>query len=336
MHPRNQRPEPTEPATSRRTSRAWLLLSSLPLALGLSAREALADCAGPEPAIVWSYPAQGDTGVPTNVDLWVLPAGWNGPPIVSRDGVALGALRMGYGYDAGELEPNTTYTFQVELETYGEVAPTFELTFTTGAGPAAADPAAAPGDVVSSSSLERQLSERCSAALWTQDCFDQGQDTYYQFTPSGSAKGWLLMTDSSYRPLVVWPGECGAPTLFRGGFDAPCATLYGIDGAGQLHAGQHVCAEASTPPPDRSTGSTDEPPAAGPARPSTAEPTATSSDTTNRETSRGSATNPVQSSSSGGCSLPRARTERALDAALALGLSLAALARRRRSRLAGS
>jgi hypothetical protein len=308
----------------------------MPPALVMGAREARADCAAPEPAIVWSYPAQGDTGVPTNVDLWVLPSGWGGPPVVSRDGVALTPLRMGYGYDAGELDPNTTYTFQVEVDVLGEIAPTFELTFTTGSGPAAADPAAAPGDVVSSTSSERALSERCSAALWTQDCFDQGQDTYYQFTPSGEAKGWLLMSDSSFRPLNVWPGECGVPTLFGGSFRAPCATLYGIDAAGQVHAGQHVCAETGTPP-GASAGGSEEPAATAAApRPDTepatrpsGEPSAAANDPS-PATSRGSATNPVQTSSEGGCSLATPRLPRALDAAFALGLSLAALARRRR------
>jgi hypothetical protein len=318
MHLSNERRQPPVPATGRRTSRAWLLVSSLALALGLSAREARGDCASPEPAIVWSYPAQGDTGVPTNVDLWVLPAGWDGPAIVSRNGVVLEPLRMGYGYDAGELDPNTAYTFQIELETFGELAPAFELTFTTGAGPAAPDPTAAPGDIVPSSSSERPLSERCSAALWTQDCFDQGQDTYYQFTPSGNAKGWVLMTDSSYRPLNVWPGECGAPILFTNAFDGPCATLYGIDAAGQLHAGQHVCAEAATPLPRPS-----QPTAAANDRPA-------ANDTPAAETSRGYATNAVQSSSGGGCSLARARSERSLHGALAFALSLAALARGRR------
>jgi hypothetical protein len=331
MHLRSERRQPSPSATNRRTSRACLLMSSLPLALGLSAREALADCAAPEPAIVWSYPAHGDTGVPTNVDLWVLPAGWNGPAIVSHNGVALEPLRMGYGYDAGELEPNTTHTFQVELETYGELAPTFELTFTTGAGPAVADPAAAPGAIVPSSSSERPLSERCSAALSTQDCFDQGQDTYYQFAPSGTAKGWVLMTDSSYRPLNVWPGECGAPVLFSDSFDGPCATLYGIDAAGQLHPGQHVCAEAATPLPGANPSPPQEPPATGPSSPPAVEATAAATDTPDPVTSRGSATNPVQGSRTAGCSLPAAPSERALHAALALGLSLALLGRRRRS-----
>jgi hypothetical protein len=333
MNLRSERQQPSSSATHPRTLRAWLPVLSLPLVLGLCARRALADCNAPEPAIVWSYPAHGDTGVPTNVDLWVLPAGWNGPAIVSRDGVPLEPLRMGYGYDAGELAPNTAHTFQVELETYGELAPTFELTFTTGPGPAAADPAAAPGAIVPSSSAERQLSERCAAALWTQDCFDQGQDTYYQFAPSGSAKGWVLMTDSSYRPLNVWPGECGAPILFSDAFDGPCATLYGIDAAGQLHTGQHVCAEAATPLPGASPGTREEPPAAGPVRPPEGEATAAANDTPDGATSRGSATNPVQNSRSGGCSLLAAPSERALGAALALGLSLAALARRRRSAL---
>lgn len=334
MHLRSQRQQPNPSATQRRTLRAWLLVWSLPLALGASAREALADCASPEPAIVWSYPAHGDTDIPTNVDLWVLPAGWNGPAIVSRNGVPLEPLRMGYGYDAGELAPNTAHTFQVELETYGELAPTFELTFTTGPGPAAADPASAPGAIAASSSAERQLSERCAAALWTQDCFDQGQDTYYQFAPSGNAKGWVLMTDSSYRPLNVWPGECGAPILFGDAFDGPCATLYGIDAAGQLHPGQHVCAEAATPLPGASRSNPEEPPAAGPVSPPEGEATAAANDTPERATSRGSATNPVQSSRSSGCSLPAATSERGLPAALALGLSLAALARRRSARAA--
>jgi hypothetical protein len=321
------------PGRRDRTSRAWLALSSLPLALALGAREAHADCAPPDPAIVWSYPAHGDTDVPTNVDLWVLPSGWGAPAVVTRDGVALTPLRMGYGYDAGELEPNTSHTFRVELDVSGEAASSFELTFTTGSGPAAADASAAPGDIVPSSGPERALSERCNAALSTQDCFDQGQDTYFQFTPSGDAKGWVLMTDSSFRPLIIWPGECGAPTLFDGSHRAPCATLYGIDAAGQLHAGQHVCAETGTSP-DQSASGPGEPPStvaaprpdAEPATQPRGEPSA-AGDPATPATSRGSATNPVQSSSEGGCSLANPRSPRAPNAALGLGLALAVLAR---------
>jgi hypothetical protein len=327
MQQRNHRPR-RQQSRKARVSLVLLALSSLPLVLCLSEREARADCASPEPAIVWSYPAQGDTDVPTNVDLWVLPSGWGGPPSVSRNGVVLAPLRMGYGYDAGELAPNTAYTFQVQLDNYGDPGAVFELTFTTGNGPAAPDPGAAPGDVVTSSSFERALADSCKAALGTQDCFDTGQDTYYQFTPAGSAKGWILVSDSAYRPIAIWPGECEAPTLFRSSFSAPCATLYGIDASGELHPGQHVCTEAATPVPDSNSRETDEPPPSAPVRPPDGEPSAAANENPSPSA------NLAQSRTDGGCSISRPRPTTALAAAT-LGLSLAALARiRRRSRRA--
>jgi hypothetical protein len=265
----------------------------------------------------------------------VLPSGWARPQGISRNGVALEPLPIGYGYDAGELEPNTSYTFQVEIEDYGWSAPPLELTFTTGAGPANVDPGAAPGVVVTSSSTEGMLSELCDTALWTQGCFDTGQDTYYRFTPSGSAKGWLLMANGFSQPRAVWPGECGAPTLFGGRYEAPCATLYGIDATGELHAGEEVCAPAATPLPDPSRQDMGEPTTTAAVTPPEGEPTA-SNDTSASEASRGSATIPVQSSTNGGCSLaamsPISTGFDARVCGIALGVGLTALGRIRRRR----
>lgn len=331
MHQRNQRRQPTPPAASHRLSRACLLLSSLSLALGLGERDALAICAASEPTILWSYPAQGDTGVPTNVDLWVLPSVWLGPASVSRDGVELSALRMSNGFDAGELEPNTTYTFEIDFATYSDGGPPIELTFTTGAGPAPDDPAAAPGEVVASSSAESPLSGRCTSALWAQGCYDQFEDTYYRFAPSGSAKGWVLMTDNFD---ALWPGEC-APTVFSYAGAGACGTLYGIDAAGQLHAAQHVCSEAAAPVPDESPSSTPAAPAAAPQPAPEGEPVASANEAAAAEPTPGSALDPARSRAEAGCSLlpagsAGARSAGTLAGASALALSLAVLARRRR------
>jgi len=210
-------------------------------AVGVSgARPVWASCVAPTPAIVWSYPAQGANDVPTNADLWILLSGWNVLPRVSLDGTELPELELPSGYDLGELAANTEYT----LDVLGADGASFELTFTTGDGPAAADLSAAPGRVTPTSYREVQgapLSPACLAALSTQDCFDVGQDTYYEFAPTGHAVGWLIASESSFRSVNLWPGECGSPRLLGNSADVPCVTLHGIDASGVAHAGERVC-----------------------------------------------------------------------------------------------
>jgi hypothetical protein len=47
-----------------------------------AAPSASAACVSFSPWVAWSRPAQGGTGVPTNVDLWILTADWPGLPRV--------------------------------------------------------------------------------------------------------------------------------------------------------------------------------------------------------------------------------------------------------------
>jgi hypothetical protein len=119
----------------------------------------------------------------------------------------------------------------------------FELEFTTGSGPASPNASVAPGAVTTSRSSSFEGSALCRAALSTQDCFDTGQNTYFKFTPSADTVGWLIQSDAGYRPINLWPGECGAPQLFAHDSSSPCVTLHAIDAVGATHASQRVCSD---------------------------------------------------------------------------------------------
>jgi len=223
--------------------------SSLGLALAvgtvLVGRSVQASCTAPPSSILWSQPADGATNVPTNVVLWVLPVS-AGELEVSLDGAKLAASADRFSYELGELAPNTTYT--VAFDFGGRVLPVhFEQSFSTGSGPADAQPAAAPGAVTASRQAHSEWprSDFCDSVLWAQGCYDTGQDTHFLFEPEGSATAWLIREDDGpqgARVPVLWPAECGTPNLFAHSSEQPCVTLSGIDRAGILHKGQSVCA----------------------------------------------------------------------------------------------
>jgi hypothetical protein len=300
---------------------------------GLSgAAPAWADCPSPAPAIVWSHPAHGATDVPTNADLWILLSDWYASPRVALGGSELRPLDLPFGYDLGELAPDTTYTLEVQdAEATGE-RPRFELTFTTGSGPAEADADAAPGVVTASSFPENDvpaLAPLCQAALNTQDCFDQGQDTYYEFSPSGEAAGWLIASQDSVRSFNVWPGECGAPRLLGLSLATPCVTLYGIDASGVVHRGEEVCAAHPGEGDDLLRPSA---PPAG--TPGVVLPASTRAD--EAEDERPAPAAPATPAASAGCSLERSRDAGCTPWTLLLGVVVGWRARRSRRGLNAS
>lgn len=203
---------------------------------------ARADCAAPETEILWSYPAQGDTGVPINADFWVLVSGWGLSYRARLDGVELSrSTQFNHQFDLPELAPNTSYTIEVEVPSNG--AGSFEVSFTTGADPAALDFGADPGTVTARAQREVTLSPLCEAVLQTQDCFDTGQDTHFTFEPSGSAEAWIIESGDSLSQYNLWPAACGTPELYLHSSARPCATLHGIDIGGKVHGGQSVCTQ---------------------------------------------------------------------------------------------
>ena len=228
----------------RNVGKAVMALPLVTVAVVPSARAA---CLPPPAAIVWSSPAQGETNVPTNADLWLLITAWSGPSRVLRGGVELPQSSLRYGYDLGELAPNTQYRLQIEASEYDDVLDTFvpktlELSFTTGAGGLQADPGAEPGAMRLAIGASDLLSPACNAAVAAQDCFDAGQDTFFVMHPSGAARGWLIERASGENRLFdLWPGECGAPRLYSSSSDPPCVRLHGLDAAGSVHPGVWSC-----------------------------------------------------------------------------------------------
>jgi hypothetical protein len=152
---------------------------------------------------------------------------------------------MPHGFELGELAPDTQYTLSVALRPELEEGKPVALTFTTGSGPSDPDPGAAPGEVGVGRESEVSLSSLCDEVLWTQDCFDTGQNTHFVFAPAGTAKGWLIESPTTLNRINVWPAECGSPELFLHDRFTPCVTLHGIDAAGALHTGREVCAPAA-------------------------------------------------------------------------------------------
>lgn len=162
----------------------------------LAPQVAQADCASPPPHL-WSYPADGAEGVPTNAVLILS----GSPAAVRLDGALLSPLGD-FSYDLGELEPDTEYLLEFEA-TPSSGAPDFSLSFTTGGGPAETLSASAP----------EASAEDCRKIQSWQGCFDTERPETLSLSPSSGlspvAWGILELTSVAPYPLGVWPSACG-------------------------------------------------------------------------------------------------------------------------------
>jgi uncharacterized protein (TIGR03382 family) len=178
----------------------------------------LAKCVAPRAELLWSYPADGDTDVPTNAVFWALDTRWYAEPVASLNGVLLPA--GGEAGDAierplGELEPNRDYVLRLDYRTRDdEDAPFYEIAFRTGAGRAERLRApAVAGDqqtVESKNSPWSALgSAECGAEISAQHCFDTSPNTLIRLkADEPRAIGWRVGG-------MLWPVRCGLPSLYE-------------------------------------------------------------------------------------------------------------------------
>jgi len=224
---------------------------------------ATASCKEPALALLWSYPANGDTNVPTNALLWALSSTWR-VPSVTLDGAPLTVPGEGVGsVSLGALAPQHDYVLRLEYMSAWQVdagSSSFEIRFRTGDGPATKLPAVPVAGVQRASGYDQSP---CPDVVRAQDCFDTGQDTLFTFDVSDPrAIGWLIRNE-------VWPARCGKPSYY--GYHAPpqpCFDVRAIGTGGVLgDATQHCLEVPDAGASARSPGTNDDgPEAARPAR----------------------------------------------------------------------
>jgi hypothetical protein len=189
---------------------SWIGLVLVALSWRLAG--ARADCDVPEFALLWSYPADGATDVPTNTQLWFLTSQWGIEPRVRFQGERLRLERAGiasaHRAEPGPLLPNHRYELEVAPPAHDESSARYAIAFTTAAGPATAPDA----PDVRGFEWSNKDASGCPEIVGSQDCFDTGQDAYVRLklVELPGTIAWLVAGGSS----TLWPLRCGYPTLF--------------------------------------------------------------------------------------------------------------------------
>jgi hypothetical protein len=178
------------------------------------ATEAEAACTPPAPAVIWSYPADGDTGVPTNAMIWIVTSRGRQPQRVLLDGQLLDASPRDFSFIPDQpLTPNANHVVTINPP----VGPLIRIRFTTGPGPTERIAPDKPVVHWVSPRATRALSPKCQAIVDAMGCFDAGEDTHLVFAVEGSPLLWLIERvglPGVAPELHPWPSECGLPEVF--------------------------------------------------------------------------------------------------------------------------
>lgn len=220
-----------------------------------------ASCDPPSPGVVWQFPADGATEVPTNTTIWLIAEETHGVA-VSLNGKALtrsasrGPERHKW-VGHGPLAPRTTYEIALEQTMLWEYLPSrVETTFTTGAGPVFSAPAEPDVSAVDYATSEHwkdasfpDVPTSCLEIAFAQGCHDQGQLGWISLATTTRPAFWTADSDGGWHSYaVVWPGECGAPALIDASSEDgrplnPCRVMTAMDAAGQPLGSRRFCVE---------------------------------------------------------------------------------------------
>jgi MYXO-CTERM domain-containing protein len=252
-------------------------LEALPLAIAgaligvgplLPAPTAQADCPLPAPAIVWSYPADLDTDIPTNAMIWIVTSRGRQPQQVLLDGQPLAASPRDFSFVPNQpLSPNAQHMVTINPP----VGPNLRIRFTTGPGPAEKIAPDRPIVHWVSPQATRTLSPRCQAVLNAMGCFDAGEDTHLVMAVEGMPLLWLIerVRAPGLPPeLHPWPSECGLPEVFTRNLDGHLCgrgvRLHAVEATGMrtmskaFCLGRYLRSGAALPPGDPPDASADD------------------------------------------------------------------------------
>lgn len=171
------------------------------------AAPASVNCPASAPKLLWSYPADGATDVPTNLVFWALEADGAEPTRVTLDGVLMTKPGEYGGFDLGELHPSQEYRLEVGYRNDASASNVFVISFRTGATGITHPSSAAP---YGESRTRGYEDSPCLEVIEAQGCFDQGQDTLitvHQMTFGDPLVAWNINGH-------LWPIECGEPAVY--------------------------------------------------------------------------------------------------------------------------
>jgi MYXO-CTERM domain-containing protein len=255
-------------------NRLPLLLGPALLSAGLVAQRAQASCAAPAPAVVWSYPKDGDVNIPTNVTLWLLLSNWQRPGKVLLDGKEVPVNGFGVGYQPLEpMAPSSPHELTVVASPPGEEpVVSLSIKFTTASGETERESPAVPTVPFVTASPTRPLSTLCQSVVHAMDCFDTGQDTHVVFASDARPFVWIIervpQLAGESPVFTLWPGECGQPEVFLAGNSlASCYRqyrLHALEGTGLRAMSKPFCPAGLLKADDADGGAPpDQPPPAG-------------------------------------------------------------------------
>jgi hypothetical protein len=227
------------------------LLVCLAGALGAAPSPALAACLTPAPTVVWSYPSEGQTDVPTNLAVWLLLSNGHTPDVVFIDDEPVPANMLGFGFEPPQpLTPNSLHVLSfLATPEDAELPVQLSLRFTTGPGPADELPPEAPFITAVTNPTMRNLAPRCQQAVQAMACQEKDPDTHLVFANSSRPLLWIVerlpAVENEPAFYTLWPGDCGLPELFTGpGARSACDhhfRLHALGPTGLRATGKPVC-----------------------------------------------------------------------------------------------
>lgn len=221
---------------------AWCLLVSCAL-LASRPQPVAASCASGATRVLWTYPSDGDTDVPTDAVVLLIATGpVSGSRMATLNGTAVRAASEGL-YPLAMLDPDTEYTFRLESPAdVSPVPPATVIHFRTGSH-AAAD-AGTPRVVSSSTSEETPaMSELCNAVYLAGECFDTPPYVSHALQlESSDTVAWQIESEA-HSGGKLWPRECRPTLTLHSSASAPpvCFELRAVSASGARSEPERFC-----------------------------------------------------------------------------------------------
>jgi hypothetical protein len=201
---------------------------------------AKADCGG-SVEVLWTYPSDGEVGVPPNSLIWIRDIwAYEASILVTVNGVEVGPspqFQWAYG---PELAPNTDYNVHYRATGSGGVLAEKTFTFRTGSEnePVPETPVITG---YTAFGFESYPDTECRQEIIVTGCYDDGENTFYVFDVSGDSFLWRT---HGYNSAPFSRSDCGPPVYFSyfilEDLD-PCVVVDAISRSGAIRSSEEFC-----------------------------------------------------------------------------------------------